>query len=113
MRLWLNETAENVVFQTARIFDPLSGESKMELRGHEHTIEVVVFAPVAAYAAIRELAGIPVCLDYAYLWYIPSHLKHIRARSGQIGQQHMPPQAPGTELSSCGTPRQDNFSVPL
>lgn len=32
----------------------------MELRGHEHTIEVAVFAPIAAYAAIRELGGIPV-----------------------------------------------------
>ena len=38
----------------------MNGETKMELRGHEHTIEVVVFAPPAAYAAIRELAGIPV-----------------------------------------------------
>ncbi|KAH8099515.1 dynein regulator [Cristinia sonorae] len=45
--------------QTARISDPLSGELKVELRGHEHTIEVVVFAPIAAYSAIRELAGIP------------------------------------------------------
>jgi hypothetical protein len=32
----------------------------MEMRGHEHDVEVVVFAPIAAYAAIRELAGIPV-----------------------------------------------------
>ncbi|GBE81734.1 dynein regulator [Sparassis latifolia] len=45
--------------QTARITDPLTGEMKMELRGHEHTVEVVVFAPVNAYAAIRELGGIP------------------------------------------------------
>ncbi|THH27427.1 hypothetical protein EUX98_g6761 [Antrodiella citrinella] len=45
--------------QTARVNDPLSGELKVELRGHEHTIEVVVFAPVSAYSAIRELAGIP------------------------------------------------------
>ena len=48
------------VCQTARIIDPSNGETKVELRGHEHTIEVVVFAPIAAYAAIRELAGIPV-----------------------------------------------------
>ena len=46
--------------QTVRIWDPLTGESKMELRGHEHDVEVVIFAPIAAYAAIRELAGIPV-----------------------------------------------------
>ncbi|KAH9945803.1 dynein regulator [Epithele typhae] len=45
--------------QTARIIDPLNGETKMELRGHEHTVETAVFAPLAAYAAIRELAGIP------------------------------------------------------
>ena len=32
----------------------------MELRGHENAVEVVAFAPLAAYAAIRELAGIPV-----------------------------------------------------
>lgn len=32
----------------------------MEFRGHEHTIEVVVFAPISAYSAIRELGGIPV-----------------------------------------------------
>ncbi|KAI0782224.1 dynein regulator [Abortiporus biennis] len=45
--------------QTARICDPLTGELKMEFRGHDHTVQTVVFAPVAAYAAIRELAGIP------------------------------------------------------
>nr|VWP00209.1 Reducing polyketide synthase FUB1 (EC (Fusaric acid biosynthesis protein 1) [Ganoderma boninense] len=45
--------------QTARIIDPQNGETKTELRGHEHTVEVVAFAPLAAYAAIRELAGIP------------------------------------------------------
>jgi platelet-activating factor acetylhydrolase IB subunit alpha len=45
--------------QTARIWDPLTGESKTELRGHEHVVEVVTWAPIAAYAAIRELAGIP------------------------------------------------------
>jgi platelet-activating factor acetylhydrolase IB subunit alpha len=35
----------------------------MEMRGHEHDVEVVVFAPVAAYTAIRELAGIPVSVN--------------------------------------------------
>ena len=34
----------------------------MELRGHDHVVEVVTFAPIAAYSAIRELAGIPVRL---------------------------------------------------
>ncbi|KAF9808857.1 hypothetical protein IEO21_07722 [Rhodonia placenta] len=45
--------------QTARISDPLTGETKMEFRGHEHTIEVVAFAPIVAYTAIRELGGLP------------------------------------------------------
>ncbi|TFY77049.1 hypothetical protein EWM64_g6963 [Hericium alpestre] len=45
--------------QTARIWDPLSGELKVELRGHDNVVEAVVFAPPAAYKAIRELAGLP------------------------------------------------------
>ncbi|KAL0946571.1 hypothetical protein HGRIS_012774 [Hohenbuehelia grisea] len=45
--------------QTARIWDPLTGETKMEFRGHDNVVEVVAFAPIAAYPAIRELAGIP------------------------------------------------------
>jgi len=44
--------------QTSRIWDTSSGETKMELRGHEHVVECAVFAPVAAYGAIRELSGI-------------------------------------------------------
>ncbi|KAG6335028.1 hypothetical protein ID866_4054 [Astraeus odoratus] len=43
----------------AKIFDPVTGEQKAELRGHDHQVEVVCFAPVASYEAIRELAGIP------------------------------------------------------
>lgn len=30
----------------------------MELRGHDHVVETVAFAPISAYAVIRELAGI-------------------------------------------------------
>ncbi|KAL7423272.1 Lissencephaly-1 [Cryptotrichosporon argae] len=44
--------------QTARVWDFASGETKVELRGHEHVLECAVFAPVAAYATIRELAGV-------------------------------------------------------
>ncbi|KAJ7882133.1 WD40-repeat-containing domain protein [Mycena leptocephala] len=44
---------------TTHIWDPLTGESEMELRGHENAVEVIAFALLAAYAAIRELAGIP------------------------------------------------------
>ncbi|QRV89083.1 hypothetical protein RhiJN_17101 [Ceratobasidium sp. AG-Ba] len=43
---------------TARIWDAATGENKMEMREHEHVVEVVVFAPVASYAAIHELASI-------------------------------------------------------
>lgn len=32
----------------------------MELRGHEHVVECAVFAPIVAYPAIRELAGLGV-----------------------------------------------------
>ncbi|CEQ39856.1 SPOSA6832_01413, partial [Sporobolomyces salmonicolor] len=46
------------VDQTSRIWDAQSGETKAELRGHEHVVEVAVFAPVASYPAIRELAGL-------------------------------------------------------
>ena len=44
--------------QTARIWDYQSGETKAELRGHENVVETIVFAPISAYAAIRELGGI-------------------------------------------------------
>ncbi|KAF5315780.1 hypothetical protein D9611_004800 [Ephemerocybe angulata] len=45
--------------QTVRLWDPLTGETKSELRGHDNDVLVVAFAPISAYAAIRELAGIP------------------------------------------------------
>ncbi|KAG8932142.1 protein with putative role during mitosis [Tulasnella sp. 419] len=44
--------------QTARIWDAQSGETKLELLGHEHILEVAIFAPVSAYPYIRELAGL-------------------------------------------------------
>ena len=44
--------------QSARLWDTTSGETRVDLRGHEHVIEVAIFAPSAAHAAIRELAGI-------------------------------------------------------
>lgn len=45
--------------QTVRLWDPMTGEAKSELRGHTNDVLVVAFAPIAAYGAIRELAGIP------------------------------------------------------
>ncbi len=44
--------------QTARIWDLSTGETKVELRDHDHVVEVAIFAPVSAYAALRELAGL-------------------------------------------------------
>ncbi|GFZ45270.1 Lissencephaly-1 homolog [Saitozyma sp. JCM 24511] len=44
--------------QTSRVWDFASGETKAELRGHEHVVECAVFAPVVAYASVRELAGL-------------------------------------------------------
>lgn len=44
--------------QTARIWDLSTGETKVELRDHDHVVEVAIFAPASAYAAIRELAGL-------------------------------------------------------
>lgn len=46
--------------QTARVWDFASGDTKAELRGHEHVVECAVFAPANSYAAIRELTGITV-----------------------------------------------------
>jgi platelet-activating factor acetylhydrolase IB subunit alpha len=46
--------------QTARVWDVASGETKSELRGHEHVVEAAVFAPLAAYPALLELSGVKV-----------------------------------------------------
>jgi len=60
--------------QTAKLWDPRTGECKGELRGHDNELEAVCFAPVAAYAAIRELAGLPVSADYQQRWsHISNH----------------------------------------
>lgn len=48
--------------QTARIWEFANGETKIELRGHEHVVECAAFAPLAAYAPIRELTGLTVSL---------------------------------------------------
>jgi len=44
---------------------------KMEFRGHDHIIEIAVFAPVVAYPAIRELAGLPVRVHLLWCRRIP------------------------------------------
>lgn len=57
-------------YKTARIWDFQSGETKTELRGHDNVVEIVVFAPISAYPAIQELAGIAVrqLLSFVYLY---------------------------------------------
>lgn len=98
--------------QTARIIDPTTGETKVELRGHEHTIEVVAFAPVAAYTAIRELAGIPVRFVVGYRRRRIDTLRR-RARSGRSVQAHMWRRGPATSIFAYGTPRADRCSATL
>ncbi len=44
--------------KTARIWDMQTGETKIELRGHENYLEVVTFAPVVSYPSLSELSGI-------------------------------------------------------
>lgn len=44
--------------QSVRLWDVQTGETRQELRGHEHVVECVAFAPVSAYSAIRTLVGI-------------------------------------------------------
>ncbi|KAG8908519.1 protein with putative role during mitosis [Tulasnella sp. 403] len=43
---------------TARVWDAQTGEVKMDFLGHDNVVEMAVFAPVAAYPYIRELAGL-------------------------------------------------------
>jgi len=61
------QVQEKLTMQTSRIWDFASGETKMELRGHDHVVECAVFAPIIAYPAIRELAGIQVRLFILFL----------------------------------------------
>lgn len=42
----------------------------MELHGHGHVVECALFAPVNAYPAIRELAGLKVCAPLAFFFII-------------------------------------------
>jgi platelet-activating factor acetylhydrolase IB subunit alpha len=51
--------------QTARVWDAATGETKTELRGHDHVVETAEFAPVSSYAAIRELTGLTVRLEHS------------------------------------------------
>ena len=59
----------------------------MEFRGHENDVEVVVFAPIAAYGPIRELAGIPVCS--ALLVYVLAADHSLRIQISQSGRAHI------------------------
>ncbi|KAJ9107474.1 hypothetical protein QFC21_000927 [Naganishia friedmannii] len=54
VRIWEVATGYN----TSLVFDRTSGEEKLQLRGHENVVETAEFAPVASYAAIRQMTGI-------------------------------------------------------
>ena len=73
--------------QTARLTDPMNGEAKMEFRGHDNVVEVVAFAPVAAYAAIRELGGLPVGQDVLLIARFFDTLHRIKTE--RSGQEHI------------------------
>lgn len=62
MSIQEGELIRLVSLQTSRIWDGQTGETKSEFRGHDNVVEVAVFAPVASYPALRELAGIAVSL---------------------------------------------------
>lgn len=51
--------------QNSHVWDYSAGTSKVELRGHENDVECAEFAPIVAYAAIRELTGKTVSLYLA------------------------------------------------
>lgn len=76
----------------------------MEFRGHDNTVEVVVFAPINAYPAIRELMGLPVCLDsgrcssfFDALDYLPRRMSVLRNQVRSSSREL------GINISSCGT----------
>jgi platelet-activating factor acetylhydrolase IB subunit alpha len=70
---------EDAPSQTARVWDAATGETKTELRGHDHVVETAEFAPVNSYAAIRELTGFTVGLARArrplQFWRIAESLR--------------------------------------
>lgn len=102
--------------KTARIWDMATGETKLEFRGHENYLEVVVFAPVASYQSISELSGIALVslamLDGSGIrtlvvianvpncspWIKPKPL----ASSSPLGHE--------ISLLNCGMPQVDNAS---
>lgn len=82
--------------QTARIWDLKTGESKVELRGHENYLEVVVFAPVVSYQSISELSGIELVRGHPLLSLkcsvpdIVNHLFRLRIGRNLLGNTSRP-----------------------
>lgn len=54
---WLASASSD---RTLRIWDTSSSDSRHELRGHDHVVECVAFAPVAAYKPIHTLIAMRV-----------------------------------------------------
>jgi platelet-activating factor acetylhydrolase IB subunit alpha len=48
--------------QTGRIWDAQTGETKVDLRGHEKNVESVTFVPPTSYKALGELVDLGVSL---------------------------------------------------
>ena len=78
----------------------------MEFRGHDHVIETVVFAPVAAYPAIRELAGLPV-KTILILSLFMIFILFSRVLIDQSDLVHLSPQVHETSQLNSGTSRVD------
>ena len=62
------------------MWDFATGETKAEFRGHENAVDVAIFAPVNAYAAVRELAGLQVSY-YALFLQLKADLQNAPAES--------------------------------
>ena len=88
----------------------------MELRGHDHQVEVVVFAPIASYNAIRELTGVPVRSRGGSRIYLTLHPEHGSGEKVRRicchGLERQDNQALGhTEWSDAEKPRGVSFGV--
>jgi hypothetical protein len=79
----------------------------MELRGHENAVEVVIFAPLAAYAAIRELAGIPVSIFWFHASYLITLTLERRILTVPNDMACMLLPGPETRPSNFGTHKAD------
>lgn len=81
----------------------------MELRGHEHVVECAAFAPVAAYAPIRELVGLTVSGSIGTLVMMAD--LSLREATEQNNQEHLSLLGQETSRYGYGIPKQVNACV--